>query len=60
MPIVRIELYPGRTPEQKVACARDIVQAVVKHLKAPEDHTEVIFVDVEKADWLVGGKIPAP
>ena len=24
MPNVRIELYAGRTPEQKAACARDL------------------------------------
>lgn len=58
MPTVHIELYPGRTTEQKTACARDVVQAIVKHLKTTEDATQVIFVDVEKSDWFVGGKIP--
>ena len=58
MPIVRIELYKGRTSEQKTACARDIVEAIQKNLGAPPEATQVIFVDVDKSDWLVGNKIP--
>lgn len=59
MPMVRIELYPGRTPEQKSDCARAIVEAISKHLGAPAAATQVMFVDVEKSDWLAGDKIPS-
>jgi 4-oxalocrotonate tautomerase len=59
MPIVHIELYSGRTAEQKSACARDVVDAIVKHLNTTAEATQVVFVDVDKSDWLVGGKIPA-
>jgi 4-oxalocrotonate tautomerase len=58
MPIVHVELYKGRTPEQKTNCARDIVEAITKNLGAPAEATQVVFVDVEKSDWLMGGKIP--
>jgi 4-oxalocrotonate tautomerase len=58
MPFVHIELYKGRTPEQKMDCARDIVAAIQKHLNAPPEATQVVFVDVEKSDWLTGNKIP--
>ena len=58
MPIVHIELYSGRTPEQKSACARDVVDAIVKHLKTTAEATQVVFVDVDKSNWLLGGKIP--
>ena len=57
MPMVRIELYKGRTPEQKTACAREIVRAIHEHLGAPPEATQVIFVDVEKTDWLTGAKL---
>ena len=60
MPNVRIELYAGRTPEQKAACARDIVDAVVRNLGAPPDVVQVVFVDVERHDWHTGGRIPPP
>ena len=60
MPIIRIELYAGRTAEQKSACARDVISAVTKHLGAPAEATQVIFADVDKADWIVGGGGIAP
>lgn len=60
MPIVRIELYKGRTAEQKAACARDVIAAVSAHLNAPARATHVIFVDVEKSDWVVGPDEAAP
>jgi len=54
MPIVRIELYKGRTAEQKAAYARDVIAAVAKTLGVPPKATQVIFVDVDKSDWIVG------
>jgi 4-oxalocrotonate tautomerase len=57
MPTVHIELYNGRTLEQKTACARAVVNAVKEHLGAPPEATQVIFVDVEKADWMMGAKL---
>lgn len=58
MPMVRIELYPGRTPEQKLSCARAIMDAMKQHLNAAPEATQVMFIDVEKADWLDGSKLP--
>jgi 4-oxalocrotonate tautomerase len=58
--MVRIELYTGRSAEQKSACARDIVDAISRHLNAPAEATQVVFIDVEKSDWLMGGKLPPP
>jgi 4-oxalocrotonate tautomerase len=60
MPIVRIELYSGRTPEQKADCARDIVDAVSRNLGVAAEATQVVFYDIERSDWLTGGKIPPP
>lgn len=57
MPIVHIELYAGRTAEQKTACARDIVEAIQRNLGAPPEATQVIFRDVAKEDWLLGAKL---
>lgn len=60
MPLVTIELYPGRTPEQKTACARDIVEAIHRHLNAAPEATQVIFRDVAQHDWLQGAKLVPP
>jgi 4-oxalocrotonate tautomerase len=60
MPIIRIELYSGRTKEQKSACASDVIAAVAKHLGVPAQATQVIFVDVDKADWITGAGGTSP
>lgn len=57
MPMVRVELYKGRTQEQKTACAKAIVRAVQEHLGAPPEATQVMFIDVEKSDWMLGQKL---
>ena len=54
MPIVRIGFYKGHTAEQKAACAREVISAVARTLGVPPKATQVIFVDVDKADWIVG------
>jgi len=57
MPMVRIELYPGRTPEQKKECAREIVQAMQKHLNAKPESIQVVYADVQPSDWLQGAQL---
>ncbi|HET9578434.1 MAG TPA: tautomerase family protein [Usitatibacter sp.] len=57
MPMVRIELHKGRTTEQKTACAKEIVRAIQQHLNAPPEATQVVFVDVEKSDWMLGATL---
>jgi 4-oxalocrotonate tautomerase len=57
MPMVRIELYAGRKPEQKTACAREIVKAMQQHLNAKPESIQVVFLDVAPSDWLLGEKL---
>lgn len=60
MPVIRIELHRGRTAQQKADCARDVIAAVARHLGAPPRVTQVIFVDVDKSDWIVGADEAPP
>lgn len=55
MPLIRIELFEGRTPAQKRALAQEITDACVRTLGASPDSVDVIFVDVAKQDWATGG-----
>ena len=59
MPIVRVEMWPGRTKEQKAELAQAITDAMTRIAKiANPDATQVIFHDVSKEDWAIGG-VPA-
>lgn len=55
MPIVRIEMWPGRTKSQKAELARLITEAVVTVAHTTPESTTVIFEDVAKENWAVGG-----
>jgi len=55
MPIVRVEMWPGRTHQQKAELAKAITEAVVRIAKTTPEATIVIFQDVPKEDWAQGG-----
>ena len=55
MPTIRIELFEGRTPEQKAALAQEITQACVRVLGGSADAVDILFFDVARQDWATGG-----
>ena len=55
MPIVKVEMWPGRTQEQKAELARAITDAVVRIARTTPDETIVIFQDVARENWAKGG-----
>lgn len=57
MAIVRIELYAGRSREQKAKAAAEISEVMSRTLGTTVAGTEIIFVDVDKSNWATGGKL---
>ena len=61
MPVVNVALYTGRTDQQKADLAEAITKAISscdRRIKVPEivdSATTIIFQDVEKSSWSVGG-----
>ena len=51
MPHVIVKLYPGRTKEQKIKLADEIVKDVVAIAKCDEKSVSVAFEEIEKEDW---------
>ena len=63
MPTLHVELFTGRTVEQKRALAAALAEACVKTLGGSPDGVDIIFRDVERHDWATGGRLwsdPAP
>ncbi len=52
-----MELFAGRTVEQKRALAAALTEACVKTLGASPDAVDVDFRDVERHDWATGGRL---
>ena len=57
MPLVFIKLYEGRTAEQKKKAAKQITDIIVETLKTTAEHTQIVFEDVKKSDWSIGGTL---
>ena len=57
MPTLHVELFAGRTVEQKRALAVALTEACVKTLGGSPDGVDVIFRDVERHDWATGGRL---
>ena len=57
MPTLRVEMFAGRTLEQKRALARELTEATVRALGVSAASVEVLFYDIQKQDWAVGGAL---
>jgi len=57
MPIIRVQMFAGRTQAQKRELARAITEAVVSIAQTTPEATIVIFEDIPKENWAQGGKL---
>ena len=57
MPIVRVEMFPGRTHAQKQELARAITEVVSNIAHTTQDATIVIFSEIEREDWAQAGTL---
>lgn len=55
MPLIRVELFEGRTVEQKRALAAALTEATMKTLGSPADAVDVMFFDVPRHNWASAG-----
>jgi len=51
MPHVIVKLYPGRTEDQKIKLAKEIVKDVIAIAKCEEKSVSVAIEEIEKEDW---------
>jgi 4-oxalocrotonate tautomerase len=55
MPTIRVEMFEGRTPEQKKNFVKALTEAAVSTLGSTPEAVDVILVDIKKSDWATGG-----
>ncbi len=56
MPIVRIDLWSGRSKEVKSKLIESVTKAVCDSVNCPPEKVIVVISDVEKENWGEGGK----
>lgn len=59
MPIIRIEMFPGRTKDQKSAMVREVTDAFVRTAGGTPQSVQIVITEVDQADWAVAGEIVA-
>ena len=57
MPVIRVEMFEGRTPDQKAAMVREVTDAFVRTAGGTPESVHVVITDVAKSDWAVAGKL---
>ena len=55
MPTIRVELFEGRTPEQKQALVKALTEAAVNTIGSSPEAVDVILYEIKKSDWASGG-----
>lgn len=55
MPFVIVEMWEGRTVEQKRKLVRAITDAMIDHADCKPDHLHVVIHDTPKSSWGRGG-----
>ncbi len=57
MPVVTVEWLEGRSAPQKQALAAAITQAFNDVAQVPKEQVWIVFRDVKRVDWAMGGKL---
>jgi len=56
MPIAQINIMEGRTDDQKEALIREVTNAIMKSIDAPEQSVRVIINEMPKQHFGIGGE----
>ena len=59
MPILRLEMHPCRTPEQKREFVREATRVTVEILKCPPESVDILIQEIPRDQWAKGGKLLA-
>jgi 4-oxalocrotonate tautomerase len=57
MPTIRVEMFEGRSAEQKRALAKELTEACVRAIGTPAGSVDILFYDIAKQDWATGGTL---
>lgn len=56
MPIITIQLSPGRSHQQKAEFITEVTRLTSEVLRCPTESVDVLFIEVDGSNWAHGGK----
>lgn len=57
MPVIQVDMFVGRSVEQKRALVHALTDAFVQSTGAKPESVQIILRDVDKQDWGVAGEL---
>ncbi len=57
MPIIRVEMFPGRTVDQKRDLTRELTDGFVRACGGAGEKLHVVITEVVRENWGVGGEL---
>ncbi|AJC22850.1 4-oxalocrotonate tautomerase [Pandoraea pulmonicola] len=55
MPTFHVEMFEGRTVEQKRAFVKAVTEAAVSTIGCAPESVDIIIADVKRENWATGG-----
>jgi 4-oxalocrotonate tautomerase len=56
MPFVTIRIYEGHSKERKSEIMKRVTNAIHEVAQVPKEYIWVVFEDIPKSEWAIGGK----
>lgn len=56
MPSIHVEMFEGRTPEQKRNLVKALTLACVDALGSKPESVDIVLTEVKKENWASGGE----
>ena len=63
MPTINVQMFEGRSAEQKRDFVREVTEAACRTLGCQPSSVDIIIQDVSRDNWATGGRLwsePAP
>jgi 4-oxalocrotonate tautomerase len=57
MPIIRVEMFKGRSREEKRSRVRELTETFVRVAGGKPESVTIILQDVDKEDWAAAGAL---
>ena len=57
MPLIRVEMFKGRTDEQKKVLVKELTDSFIKSCGGNRDAVDVIITDIEQKNWGNAGEL---
>ena len=56
MPTIQIQMFDGRSKEQRQELARAITEATCRVMDLPPEAVDIVITEVKRENWITAGK----